>query len=53
MLRQFGLYLVLALFGSVATASAAVVNDVDIATGWTKVPGPLAVTSPSTRSMVE
>jgi hypothetical protein len=41
MLRRFGLYLVLALFGSVATASAAVVNDVDIATGWTHGTGPV------------
>ena len=41
MLRRFELYLVLALFGSVATASAAVVNDVDIATGWTNGTGPV------------
>ena len=41
MLRRFGLYLVVALFGSVATASAAVVNDVDIATGWTNGTGPV------------
>ena len=41
MLRRFGLCLVLALFGSVATASAAVVNDVDIATGWTNGTGPV------------
>jgi hypothetical protein len=41
MLRRFGLYLVLALFGSFATASAAVVNDVDIATGWNNGTGPV------------
>lgn len=41
MLRRFGLYFALAFFGSVATASATVVNDVDIATGWTNGTGPV------------
>lgn len=43
MLRRFGLNLAVALafFGSVATASATVVYDVDIATGWINGSGPV------------